>query len=111
MSELEQFREIFTSCNRKYWDMLDTLKSISKSTDDLNDQDKSNLTQYFNLCAEEYLYYKKYIIPSDVWNSWSIGMKSYITSDERIKEYWLEEVSTDSYYGIDKALKIHKCNK
>jgi hypothetical protein len=30
---------------------------------------------YFNLCAEEFLWYKKNRIPNDVWSAWKSGIQ------------------------------------
>jgi hypothetical protein len=39
-----------------------------------NDKVDSYMTQYFNLCSEEYYLFKKNYIEKDVWKFWKEGM-------------------------------------
>jgi hypothetical protein len=58
---------------------------------------------YFNLCGEEYLFYKHgYILP-EAWESWRRGMRQYMDV-ESIRELWEFEVKTDSYYGLSRKV-------
>lgn len=98
MDEMRLFREIFTECNARYYDLNNDLDRIFHKGV-LHENDKEILVVYFNLCAEEYIYYKRgYIYPS-VWKSWKNGMK-YFMSEGIISEFWKSESKTNSYYGL-----------
>ena len=49
------------------------------------------LNDYFNLCAEEYYWYKKGRIDDTIWKSWQAGMNSWYTNKPVIKEAWEKE--------------------
>ena len=57
------------------------------------------LYNYFNLCAEEYLYYRKGFIYPEVWFAWRNGMKIFCGCP-RICALWKTELQTNSYYGF-----------
>ena len=60
------------------------------------------LYDYFNLCAEEYLYFHAGHIDPHVWVSWCVGMSDF-AKIEVIKELWEKELKRPSYYGFDLA--------
>jgi hypothetical protein len=60
---------------------------------------KKALMDYFNLCAEEYLFFKEGYIHPQVWQSWCRGMLYYLRNS-RIRQVWNEEMISDSYYGL-----------
>lgn len=102
LEETKLFREIFAECNKRYDGLNDQLSEViwSNGEDDLSPEQIKLLDDYFNLCAEEYLYYKQGYIYPDVWDSWENGMKT-IVLNPRIHEYWKKESATGSYYGLD----------
>lgn len=61
--------------------------------------DKQVLFDYFNLCAEEYLYYKTGFIDEEVWASWLRGMGAF-AKVEHIRSLWQAELEAGSYYGF-----------
>jgi hypothetical protein len=65
--------------------------------------DKQLLYDYFNLCAEEYLYFKSGYVDAEVWQSWLRGMKLFASNPE-IRRLWQEELESGSYYGFTLAL-------
>src|SRR5690606_15779374 len=69
--------------------------------------DKNVLFDYFNLCAEEYLYFKAGCIEAQVWESWVSGMR-YFSQSEVIRRLWVEELETGSYYGFHLGLLTEK---
>ncbi|GAA5523311.1 hypothetical protein Asal01_03280 [Fodinibius salicampi] len=71
-----------------------------KNKKELCSEDESYLVDYFNLCAEEYLFKKKGYIPDDVWKSWENGMEFYM-KDDKIKHLWIKEKKSESYYGLE----------
>ncbi len=81
----------------------------------LNNQDPLSamvaVVEYLNLCAEEYLWYKKGRIDAKVWEAWWAGMleKFEDPSACRIAKQEMNSAS-DSYYGFLHALAPHlKC--
>ena len=116
LEELKLFTELFREFNERYDKLNSKLNKIiakenltleeidNKSDDDVISRDV--LFDYFNLCAEEYLYYKKgYILP-EVWEYWENGMERFF-NDPRIKKLWEEDninsdgSSNNSYYGFE----------
>ena len=57
------------------------------------------LFNYFNLCGEEYLYYKRGFIYPEVWQAWKNGMRLF-RKNPRIKNLWDADLETGSYYGL-----------
>lgn len=89
------FMELFQSFNAKYDDKFN---DILNSGNDIID--KKLIVDYLNLCAEEYLWYKKKRIPDDVWTAWRNGML-YHFEKAGIKKIIIEEMQyRDSYYGL-----------
>ena len=98
LDELSLFHELFKDFNCRYAELNDHLLMIVGSGK-LDDSKRRQLTDYFNLCAEEYWWYRAGYIPHEVWRSWCRGMLSYI-EQPNIKEFWEAEVTQDSYYGL-----------
>jgi len=101
LEEMKLFREIFSECNKRYYYQSKELDDIfsDKQKVELDGNDKNILVNYFNLCGEEYIYYKRgYIYPS-VWKSWHNGMQYYM-GNKMIKNFWEKESKSDSYYGL-----------
>ena len=89
---------------------LNTIVKANKADEDFDDNEIFTLYDYFNLCAEEYLFYKRGYIYPEVWWSWVAGMKFY-HDDKRIKRLWVEELSSGSYYGFDIIKLIKQLEK
>lgn len=101
LEELRLFKELFAEFNQRYDRLNERLNRIL-----LGDQDKELtaeevdvLNDYFNLCGEEYLFFKRGYIYRDVWKAWLNGMRIFY-QNERIKELWTKELGTGSYYGL-----------
>ena len=60
---------------------------------------EKRLVDYFNLCAEEFLYYQRGYIYPTVWQAWCRGMFQYLRI-KAVRELWESEVKTGSYYGL-----------
>ena len=94
----------------------------SKESDNLilksEDKVENLIIDYFNLCAEEYLWYKRRLISKSIWDAWKAGMKSNLEIP-LIYCLWRRETgnaeSRDSYYGLDSSLgklkKVHDCKR
>lgn len=92
-------KELFTEFNSRYDALNDFLEQITQSSslDELKQQNEEyevlrcKLNDYFNLCAEEYYWYKKGRIDDTIWKSWQAGMNSWYSNKPVIKEAWERE--------------------
>jgi len=101
LEELKLFRDLFTEFNSRYDALNEKLNQIigTNQEAELTQNEINTLYDYFNLCGEEYLYYKQGYILQDVWKAWLNGMNIFCR-DKRIKKLWEEELATNSYYGF-----------
>jgi hypothetical protein len=103
------FIELFRSFNERYDRLNEALNRIAVDNlaVELSADDTNSLFDYFNLCAEEYLFYKAGYIDEQVWQSWTRGM-AHFAKVGRIRHLWEEELRQGSYYGFTlKAIGLH----
>lgn len=95
------FIRLFNEFNLRYNTLNNGLNElfIKDINIPFSDKDKNLLFDYFNLCAEEYLFFKSGYIDNEVWLSWLKGMK-YFTSNNQVRELWRGELMLGSYYGF-----------
>ncbi|MCG2587789.1 hypothetical protein [Rhodohalobacter sulfatireducens] len=98
------FKELFNNFNQRYDEEFnDLINELSSNGDKrvLNRKEKTLIIDYLNLCAEEYLWYKKSRIPKDVWTAWKNGIESNLEIEE-VREVVSHELIKfkDSYYGL-----------
>ncbi len=100
LDEAKLFNELFIEFNARYDKLKAGLNKIRLGSDKvaLTEHERELLFSYFNLCAEEFLFYKAGCIDYDVWKSWRKGMNEFFTH-HRVRELWKTE-ETDSYYGF-----------
>jgi hypothetical protein len=98
------FKELFTEFNKRYDELNAALNEICDRPTGarLSTEDKRILVDYFNLCAEEFLFYRAGYIDNDVWRSWTNGMWRY-ARNKAIRELWESELKENSYYGFPLA--------
>ena len=100
-----QETRLFTDLFREFNERFNRLNADLNRIYSLNMQslvehpDQQILYDYFNLCAEEYLYYKNGFIDPEVWDAWTKGM-SYFAKAKHIEGLWREDLKNDSYYGF-----------
>lgn len=100
LDEARLFKELFTEFNARYDALNEGLNAIAaEDPSRLTVEQQSVLFDYFNLCGEEYLYYRNGYVYPEVWESWCSGMKQYLKC-EAIAELWRSELETASYYGF-----------
>lgn len=100
LEEMRLFRDLFKEFNERYDAMNERLAEIRGITEgELNDSEKKLLIDYFNLCGEEYLYYRQGYIPPEVWDAWALGMKEIIDCP-RVSDLWFVESASGSYYQL-----------
>ena len=102
--EIRLMKELIADFNSRYDNLNEKLNDIlSRKGDEepsmeLDQKARATLNDYFNLCAEEYLFKKLGYIDPLVWEAWYRGMEIYF-KDRRICELW-EQEEKDSYYGF-----------
>lgn len=99
LEELQVFEDLFTRFNANYGALHQELQGIASCQTPLTAQQHEVLDRYFNLCAEEYLFFQQGCILPLVWRSWCRGMLWYL-SCEAIFSAFLHEVGSDSHYGL-----------
>jgi hypothetical protein len=101
LDETKLFQELFVGFNERYNKLNARLNGIrfGPKESDLSDHERDVLFDYFNLCAEEYLFYKAGYIDHSVWNSWRQGMCVFFKVP-RIRRLWDEDSKTGSYYDF-----------
>ena len=103
------FKELFTEFNQRYNELNEKLNDIRVRPEGapLKSEDTKNLFDYFNLCAEEFLFFRAGYIDFDVWRSWCHGMQEFI-NDPEIRRLWEVELKSNSYYGftLDEPFRV-----
>lgn len=99
LAELTLFNALFREFNERYDRFNGRLRRIMASQKDLTPGQSVVLENYFNLCSEEYFYFKHGIIDDLIWRSWCRGMLRYL-EDDRIRAQWMVEETVDSHYGL-----------
>jgi hypothetical protein len=100
--ELRLFKELFVEFNSRYDQLNNPLNRIcaDQSADSItNADDLKILNDYFNLCGEEFLFYKQGFIYEEAWQAWLNGMRFFYACP-RIQMVWKAELDADSYYGL-----------
>lgn len=99
LEETRLFSELFTKFNSRYDDLNDKITDIKSEKPPIPQQIEKTLDDYFNLCAEEYLFYEEGRILDSVWTAWCRGMKEHLKTDT-IRAYWKNAQKENSYYGL-----------
>lgn len=104
------FKQLFETFNKRYDanlnDLINNLKNDSERG--LSEDDRNLIIDYFNLCAEEFLWNKKKRIPDDIWQAWKAGIKENLEIKQIIEVYNFEtstERGKKSYYGLVEELE------
>ena len=99
LAETALFKDLFTDFNRRYDALNDRLAQIATSGAELDPSGRQVIVDYFNLCAEEYLFFSEGYIHRVAWQSWCAGMLWYLDR-EPFRSVWNDENATNSYYGL-----------
>jgi hypothetical protein len=92
-------KELLSEFNDRYDKLGSDLQFAIWNRGDFEKETQLKFIRYFNLCAEEWLYWKAGFIYEEVWRAWENGMKQY-GRDPRVMALWKREEATDSYYGF-----------
>lgn len=99
LDELRLLHDLFKDFNARYDVYNSKLQRIANTGMSDPIEDRGLIVDYFNLCAEEYWWFKAGHLPDDVWQSWCRGMLWYLEK-KPFADIWTQEVVTDSYYGL-----------
>jgi len=101
LDETKLFKELFVEFTGRYDKLNEGLNTIvfGPREGDLSDTERELLFRYFNLCAEEYLFYDAGYIDHHVWQSWKRGMSVFF-GHPPIRALWDRDCEADSYYGF-----------
>ena len=104
LAETHLMKELITDFNKRYDALNGPLQDIlrtgrERSAPELTQDEQKTLVDYFNLCAEEYLFYDLGYIEPRVWQAWRCGMTAHSSQDPRIFAVWEQEPKA-SYYGF-----------
>ena len=101
LQETKLFSDLFRQFNQRYDSLNAALNTILELPHNhlLTQAERQCLYDYFNLCAEEHMYFVAGYIDLQAWNSWKNGMKVY-ARHPAIRSLWLEELKTGSYYSF-----------
>ena len=93
LDETKLLKELFVEFNAHYDERNERLNQIKDApkAKQLEPDERKTLFDYFNLCSEEYLFYKAGYIDEEVWQSWLRGM-AYFASNSRVLNLWREEI-------------------
>lgn len=103
--DMQMFVNLFEKFNKRYDSLNEKLNTIiSRPIDSpLISEHINTLYDYFNLCAEEYLFYEAGYIDEKVWQAWLCGM-NYFATDATVRRLWEEEIKSGSYYDFKLSL-------
>jgi hypothetical protein len=93
-------KELLGDFNARYDKLSNDLQLACWRESRFEEETKLQFIKYFNLCAEEWLFWRAGFIYGPVWRAWQNGMRQY-AKDDRVMAIWDSEAKTDSYYGFD----------
>jgi hypothetical protein len=93
-------KELLTDFNQRYDNLGTDLQRAMRIHGAFDVDAQLRFVKYFNLCAEEWLFWRSGYIYDPVWRAWENGMKQY-APDPRVIALWKKECATDSYYGFE----------
>lgn len=94
---------MFTHFNERYDKFNGPLAALAGEGTEITQEQRNLIVDYFNLCAEEYLFYQEGYIHRRVWRSWCRGMAWYLKRHP-FKDIWNEEIKTESFYGLTEEI-------
>jgi hypothetical protein len=103
LDEVKMFAELFTDFNRRFEELSSGLSRIWAVSDrEITPGERETLKRYFDLCAEEFLFWDEELIHPEAWKAWKRGMRFYF-AHEHIGALWRDELAKCCYYGLTAA--------
>lgn len=102
-------KDLFGEFNKRYDVLNGYLEKITKydSLEHLMEKKpnkylflRNKLNDYFNLCAEEFYWYKNDRIDEDLWKSWEVGMNAWYNNHKIIRESWKDEYKSFGHHSF-----------
>lgn len=108
--DTQMFVSLFEKFNNRYDDLNEKINAIVSRpiNSPLTTEHVNTLYDYFNLCAEEHLFYEAGYIDERVWQAWLRGMCSFL-KDSEVLQLWKQEITTGSYYHFKLSLLDAVC--
>ena len=99
------FISLFEKFNVRYGQLNEKLNAIIARPigTQLTSEHCDTLDDYFNLCAEEHLFFESGYIDEKVWRAWLRGMAQF-ARDQAVRQRWEQEVAAGSYYNFKLCL-------
>lgn len=115
----KMMKELFTEFNLRYDKINNRLDKISKMSvvmweAEKDEKNKSliygDVVDFFNICAEEYYWYKESRLDTKIWKAWHKGMNDIYNRSKIIQHIWDEECKNEGYksYYITNKNEIFK---
>ncbi len=92
-------KDLLKEFNERYDELGTDLQFASSRRGDFEMETQLKFVRYFNLCAEEWVYWRLGYIYDEVWQAWENGMRQY-SGDLRVVALWRTEEKSNSYYGF-----------
>jgi hypothetical protein len=91
------FLSVARDVHEQYYELYPKLASLPDNVEQLNNGQRQAISQYANLCAEEYLWNQKGIIQPEVWEVWEEAIKDKFAHTV-IGIVWKQDLRKDKYY-------------
>jgi len=98
-------QDLFTAFNIRYDRLNGELLSIEKGTYMEGDPERV-IMDYLNLCAEEYFWYTRGRIDTEIWRAWRNGMENWLQVPAIRTVAVRESKLRDSYYGLFDEVRL-----
>jgi hypothetical protein len=96
-AEHQLFISVARDVQERYSKLYPILASLPQSVEQLSDEQRQAISQYANLCAEEYLWKQKGIVQQEIWDVWEFAIADKFTYTI-IGEVWKQNLRKDKYY-------------
>lgn len=103
--DTQMFVNLFEKFNSRYDKLNEKLNAIilKELNSSFTTRQINMLYDYFNICAEEHLFYEAGYIDEVVWQAWLRGMR-YFAKDPDVRRLWEKEIESGSYYHFKQSL-------
>ncbi|TYB79172.1 hypothetical protein [Bizionia myxarmorum] len=117
----EMMKDLFTEFNIRYDTINNKLDKISKTSVVIWEAQKDekekaliygDVVDFFNICSEEYYWYKEGRLDAKIWKAWHKGMNDIYNRSKIIQHIWEQECKNEGYksYYISNKNEIFKIN-
>jgi hypothetical protein len=98
IADHQLFISVARDVHERYSRLYPVLASLPKQhITQLTDEQQQAISQYVNLCAEEYLWKQKGIVQREIWEVWEQAIRAKF-SHPVIRAAWKQNYRNDKYY-------------